>query len=59
MDKGFLGKLLQLMKKRLALLVFLVLSILIFMLSSTFILKGSCADILLISIIWCLPLFIH
>lgn len=59
MDNGFLGKLAQFFRKRLMLLIFLTLSLVIFLLSSTFILKGSSADILLIFVIWCLPLFIH
>lgn len=59
MINGFLGKLLHLLRKQLMLFIFLTLSFIIFLLSSTFILKGASADILLIFVIWCLPLFIH
>lgn len=59
MTNDFLGKKLHSLKKQLPLLVFLLLSIIILLLASTFFFKGSCVDILLILIIWCLPLFIH
>lgn len=55
----FLGKMRHSLKKKLTLFVFLVFSLFILLLSSTLIFKGSSADILLIFMIWCLPLFIH
>lgn len=59
MANEFLGKMLHSLKKLLPQLVFLLFALAILLLSSTLVFKGSCTDILLISVIWCLPLFIH
>ena len=47
------------LKKRLPLFIFLAIATAAFFLASTLLLDDSYKDIILISMIWALPLFIH
>lgn len=49
----------QTMKKRIPLFVFLAIATLCFFFASSLLLDDSYKDIILISMIWALPLFIH
>lgn len=55
----FLSKSFLLLKRKAPIIAFLALTSVVFLLSSSMLLSGSCADIMLIVLIWCLPLFIH
>jgi hypothetical protein len=59
MVSRFFTKVPQKLRKWLGFGVFLSVSTLFLLLASTVLLKDASADILLIVIIWCLPLFIH
>ena len=59
MVSRFLAKVPQKMRKWFGLGVFLTMSVLFLLLTSTVLYKDASADILLVFIIWCLPLFIH
>jgi len=59
MVSRFFAKVPQMLRKWFGLGVFLTVSVLFLLLASTVLYKDSSADILLVFIIWCLPLFIH
>lgn len=59
MVSRFFAKVPPKLRKWFGLGVFIAVSVLFLLLTSTVLFKNSSADILLVFIIWCLPLFIH
>jgi len=59
MEKAKKDIIMQKIKRRLPLWIFLTLSTVIFFLASTLLMGESYKDIVLIAMIWALPLFIH
>lgn len=59
MEESKNEKFTQRMKKRLPLFIFLALATTCFFLASSLLLDDSYKDIILISMVWALPLFIH
>lgn len=53
------GKMNKKIRKRLPLIIFLVISTIIFFLASSLLLEDAYKDIMLVVMIWALPLFIH
>ncbi|OWV02083.1 hypothetical protein [Fibrobacter sp. UWR2] len=59
MEDAKLKKFIVRLKKRLPLLIFLAIATIAYFLASTLLLDDSYKDIIFITMIWALPLFIH
>ena len=59
MEDAKLKKFIVRLKKRLPLLIFLAIATIAYFLASTLLLDASYKDIIFITMIWALPLFIH
>ena len=59
MEDAKLKKFIVRLKKRLPLLIFLAIATIAYFLASTLVLDDSYKDIIFITMIWALPLFIH